>query len=453
MLGATLLIFILFAFYNFAQYLVLKQWMLKQEKIAVQVTMGQIQEYLLDKSRTPEAIHSTETEAYLNNLIDNNQMLRIIDSSGTVQIVIANQFDANWVPAEVVHEPQLIEISHNEDHLLVYRSPAAAIGTIEIASNLETFDHFNEALLWVMVTFGILAIGISALSGLTIAKQFMLPIRALAAAIRNVKQKGLRERVVVVENGDELSSLAKLFNDLMNQLENSFMKQKQFVEDASHELRTPITILEGHLSLLNRWGKNDPAVLQESLVASLQEVRRLKGIVQELLTLTKVETQPVQDVLEPTPLEPLLVQTIKRVEILQPDFTFTMKTANLADVMLTINPLQLEQVLLILLDNAVKYTVEDKRITLEARHENHVVSISIADHGMGIPEADLPHIFDRFYRVDKARSREIGGTGLGLSIAKQIVNNYQGEIQIESQEDRGTKVTIRFPLAPCLRLH
>jgi len=448
MLGATLLIFILFAFYNFAQYLVLQQWMLKQEKNAVRVTMTQIQEYLLDKSRTPDAVHSSETEAYLNNMIDNNQMLRIIDPSGKVQVVIANQFDADWVPPEVVHQPQLVEMSRNEDHILVYSSPAATLGTIEIASNLETFDHFSKALLWVMVTCGILAVGISALSGLTIAKQFMQPIRALAAAIRNVQQKGLRERVVVIENGDELSSLAKLFNDLMNQLERSFMKQKQFVEDASHELRTPITILEGHLSLLNRWGKNDPAVLQESLEASLLEVRRLKGVVQELLTLTRVETQPVQEMLEPTPLEPLLMQTIKRVEILHSDFTFTMDTNNLADVMVTINPLQLEQVLLILLDNAVKYSVDDKRIRLGARHEDHVVFISIADHGIGIPEEDLPHIFDRFYRVDKARSREIGGTGLGLSIAKQIVNNYQGELQIDSKEDCGTKVTIRFPLAP-----
>ncbi|MGO4275712.1 sensor histidine kinase, partial [Paenibacillus sp. TAF58] len=256
--------------------------------------------------------------------------------------------------------------------------------------------------------------------------------------IRSVKEKGLTERVSNIQNGDELSSLAQLFNELMNQLEISFRQQKQFVEDASHELRTPITILEGHLSLLNRWGKSDPAVLDESLQASLQETRRLKGIVQELLTLTRVESQHTFENRKPVQLEPVILEAIKRVEFLNPDFEFQVNTEEMNDVFISINPLHLEQILIIVLDNAVKYTLKDKRIVIEGIRLKNEVQITIEDHGIGIPQEDLPYVFDRFYRIDKARNRDIAGAGLGLSIVKQFVHNYKGEINITSEFNVGT---------------
>ncbi|MFD0696937.1 ATP-binding protein [Paenibacillus sp. GCM10027628] len=449
MLGATVLIFLLFASYNFAQYLVLRYWMLNQEKSAIQRTMGQFQEYLLDKASAAVSLQTAETQSYMDKLVGDNEMIRFNDPQGVPLLVATNQFDADWIVPQHVDTQQLLDTSHGEDHILILRGPVNSPtlhGTIEIASNLETFDHFNQTLFWVMIIGGMLAVGISAISGLALARQFMRPIRALDSAIRSVKQKGLRERVANIENGDELSSLAELFNDLMNQLEGSFRQQKQFVEDASHELRTPITIMEGHLSLLNRWGKADPAVLNESLEASLLEVRRLKGIVQELLTLTKVESPRLWVNNEPVSLEPVLIQTVERVENIHPDFVYQVETAEISGVDIEINPLHLEQVLLIVLDNAVKYSVEHKRIVVQAHLENKHVLISVQDQGIGIPHEDLPYVFDRFYRVDKARNREIGGTGLGLSIAKQIVHNYHGEMLISSAENQGTKVTIKLPI-------
>lgn len=274
----------------------------------------------------------------------------------------------------------------------------------------------------------------------------MRPIRALASTIRSVKEKGLSERVTNVQNGDELSSLAKLFNELMTQLETSFLQQKQFVEDASHELRTPITIVEGHLSLLNRWGKSDPVVLDESLEASLQEVRRLKKLVQELLSLTKVESNLLSDSNSPIQLAPLIHETLKRFEVLNPDFQFVENTERIQSMMLLMNPLHFEQILMIILDNAVKYSSTTKRIVIEGIRMKDEVLIIVQDHGIGIPEADLPFVFDRFYRVDKARNREIAGTGLGLAIAKQLVVNYQGSLMISSVENEGTRVQLSFPI-------
>ena len=314
MLGAALLIFLLFASYNFAQYLVLKQWMMKQEEDQIQVNMVQLQDYFQDKLAATNDLQIADSQLYIEKMTGKNQLVRILDKEGKPLITVANHFGVNWVVPKSVVIPELYDTTHKEDHILIYRSPLVTgkfVGTIELASNLETFDHFSETLLWVMLIGGILAVFISGISGLAISRQFMRPIRALASTIRSVKEKGLSERVTDIQNGDELSSLAKLFNELMNQLEFSFLQQKQFVEDASHELRTPITIVEGHLSLLNRWGKSDPAVLDESLEASLQEVRRLKKLVQELLTLTKVEANLLSDSNTLLQLEPVIHETIK----------------------------------------------------------------------------------------------------------------------------------------------
>ncbi|WP_171689135.1 HAMP domain-containing sensor histidine kinase [Paenibacillus germinis] len=441
--------FLLFATYNFSQYLVLKQWMMNQEKDKIQVSMAQLQDFLNEKSNTMDTLLITEARPYIEKMIGKNQLVRIIGKNGEPLLTVSNHFDENWVTPRTVEAPELFDTTHQEDHILIYRSPFITtkyVGTLEFASNLETFDHFSHTLFWVMLIGGVLAVFISAISGLAIARQLMRPIRALAATIRSVKEKGLTERVSNIENGDEISSLAQLFNELMNQLEVSFRQQKQFVEDASHELRTPITILEGHLSLLNRWGKSDPEVLDESLQASLQETRRLKGIVEELLTLTRVETHLDSEINEPIQIEPVIQETLKRFEVLNPEFLFQVNTEKMRDALVSISPLHLEQILLIILDNAVKYTMQDRRIVIVGQRLINEVQITIEDHGIGIPQDELPYVFDRFYRVDKARNREIAGSGLGLSIAKQFVYKYQGEINIRSKENEGTTVIIKLPI-------
>ncbi|MEC0370301.1 HAMP domain-containing sensor histidine kinase [Paenibacillus chibensis] len=447
MLGAALLIFMLFATYNFSQYLVLKNWMMKQEQDTLHTMMSQVQAFVQDKTGTVDSFGDNETKSYMRNMLGKNQMIRILNHDGQELLLVSSHFNPEWVRPAADNGQKLLDIRHDEDHILVYRSPFSSgkvQGTIEIASNLETFDHFNKTLLLVMVIGGVLAVCISALSGWAIAKQFLRPIRALAGTIQNVKEKGLQERVAVIENGDELSELIRLFNELMDQLEISFKQQKQFVDDASHELRTPITILEGHLNMLNRWGKKDPDILEESIGASLQEVRRLKGLVQELLTLTGTESLPLPDHIEVVRITPFVVQTVKRMEALHPDFAFELDLPE-QGCLVKINPLHFEQILLIILDNAIKYSEDDKRINIRSRAERGMVSIVVQDHGIGIPSEELQYVFDRFYRVDKARSREIGGTGLGLSIARNLVQHYQGDIQMISVENEGTRVDVHLP--------
>jgi len=267
----------------------------------------------------------------------------------------------------------------------------------------------------------------------------------MAKTMRRIKRNGMQERVATTESKDEISDLSMMFNAMMDDLEASFVQQKQFVEDASHELKTPIAILEGHLSLLNRWGKEDPDILNESLQVSLQEVLRLKGIVQELIDLTRADAVKLHTA-EPIAIMELIQNIANRVSVIHHEFQFVQDLGSLQNIEIKIAPFHFEQILLILLDNAMKYSEPFKEIHITGQVQYNWAIIQIIDQGIGIPIEDIPYVFDRFYRVDKARSRESGGVGLGLSIARRLVDAYHGEIAIEPAVRQGVCVTLQFPI-------
>jgi two-component system sensor histidine kinase ArlS len=233
---------------------------------------------------------------------------------------------------------------------------------------------------------------------------------------------------------------------MMDELQLSFQQQQQFVEDASHELRTPIAIMEGHLSLLNRWGKDDPVLLNESLQASIQELNRLKGLVQELLVLSRADTVMQDHQTESVNPIQIIADVIKNYRMLYPEFIFDTQLLELTSVSITIARHHLEQVLLILLDNAIKYSALNKTIRIVGSIYNARVQLQIIDFGVGIHQDDLPFVFDRLYRVDKARSGGQSGHGLGLSIAQRLIEGYGGHVSIVSLENKGTTIIMSFPL-------
>ncbi len=449
-LWSSLLLFLLFAVYNLAQYWVINEWMKKQELVSMQKNMVELQDYFQEKRLALEPGNVTNTQKFLDNFNQSNQVIRILDAAGTPIITAADHLDSEWVSPKSVEHMETLNIWHLEEHLLVMRSPLVTPdfkGTLEIFNNLETFEQLSKLTLWVMLIGGAAAVLLSGLGGLVLARKLLQPVQMLAETIKNVKQKGMHERVRKVGNEDELSNLASLFNELMDQLEASFRQQKQFVEDASHELKTPISIIEGHLRLLNRWGKQEPMIVDESLTASLQEVERLKGIVQELLQLTRSEVSIPESDLEIFHMYEVIAGIVKSFSVLHPDFEFRTELEEIKSISIQMLPFHLEQTMLILLDNAVNYSLEPRNILLIGTQRGNGVQLQVIDQGIGIPESDLPHVFDRFYRVDKSRNREQGGTGLGLSIAKRIVESYGGEISISSKENQGTTVAIWFPTA------
>ncbi|MFB6365540.1 ATP-binding protein [Paenibacillus elgii] len=450
-LWSAFMLFVLFTVYNAVQYIGINQWMNSREVESVRQTMGELQSYFTEKSDILDAGQIVRSRHFIQSINQKNQLIRVLDGEGKSVLTVLSALPEDWVAPRPVTNTELESVWHQEEHLLVLRAPVVSEkfrGTIEIVSNLETFDELKGIVTLVMILGGVGAVLLSGLGGLLLAGRLLRPVQSITDTMRSIQKNGLQERVPFYDNRDEISALARVFNEMMDQLEASFRKQKQFVEDASHELRTPIAIISGHLSMLNRWGKRDPVLVDESLRASLEELERLKGLVQELLELTRAEHASPDGTAELFDLGETIAQIVKNVSIVHPEFEITTDVDALKGVHIRLVPNHIKQILLILLDNAVKYSTERNKIHVSAvLIEDTMLRIVIRDYGMGIPKAEVEHVFDRFYRVDKARSRKRGGSGLGLSIAKRLVEKYHGDIRLESEENQGTTVTVQLPFS------
>jgi signal transduction histidine kinase len=442
---SSALLCILFVSYNILQYVVMERWSVNYEKQNSKHQLIELEAFFKEKSiRTPSELKSYAQ--YFATINEKNQLIRILDDKGKPVLIVSHSVPSSWVKPKRVASLQYEITYHQQERLLILRSPMTTFaGTIEIVRNMEMFDDFQETFFFVMVATGIGAIILSFLGGAIIAKQLLVNVQAMTNTVKRIKKNGLNERVPVNDTNDELAQLGKLFNDLMDDLEQSFLQQKQFVEDASHELRTPLTIIKGHLTMLNRWGKNDPNVLNKSLQSSLKEVERLNQLVHELLELSRAESEsPDTTEWETVDVSMVIDQVIRNFENVYTDYKF--RKIRSESLYINMVARHLEQVLVILLDNAVKYGQENqKEVHISTYRMQNVAKIEVKDFGIGIPQEEIPYVFHRFYRVDKARSRKQGGNGLGLAIAKRLVEKYGGTISIESKEGQGTTVILTFP--------
>ncbi|NTU30894.1 HAMP domain-containing sensor histidine kinase [Brevibacillus sp. HB1.1] len=448
-LWSSLLLFLVFIGYNSFQYFFVEKWMFNNEQQVVQETMREFLNYALEKEQSFEGEDLAELRSFLEKINQRNQMIRILDEEGNPIVVVSENFQDIPLPALPPVQSIRTQTQEVRDDLLIMSSPLTIFqfnGTVMILKNMKEFEQLSGALFQVMAIGCLTAVIISGLGGRLLARQLLRPLQSMNETMSNVRQKGFHERVQFHDNQDEVATLMKMFNKMMDQVERSFLKQRQFVEDASHELRTPIAIIEGHLGMLRRWGKNDPAVLEESLQTSIQELARLKGLVQELLALTRAEHVEIEEDVALRDPDRAVCHMIKKFAMIQPTFTIEQELAPLAGEILAISEEHLEQVLLILLDNAVKYSGESRRICVRAKVQENVVCMEIIDEGIGIPEQDLPYVLDRLYRVDKARNSGESGHGLGLAIAKRLLARYNGSITIQSVEQKGTTVTVFVPL-------
>lgn len=446
-IGTSAFIFVLFFSYNLFQYFLINEQTLSYEKENINDQLNEINAYFQGNQDALFKTNLKNSKLYLTRINEKNQLIRIFNQNNKMVLETSNRFSAKWLSSGLKNKMGYELIRNAEDRILILRTPITTkrfTGTIEIARNLEMFDHFINNILLAMVISGIGALLISILGGMLISERMLLNVKAITGTMKKIKTKGLNERVPVNQTNDELDQLGKLFNELMDDLEESFQQQKKFVEDASHELRTPLAIIKGHLTMLNRWGKNDPLVLNKSLDSSLKEVDRLIRLVQELLELSKSEKESQFYEVESIQIATVIDRVIKNFEILHLDFTFSKKVDE--NLFITIAPRHLEQILISLFDNSIKYSNDEKELKVVCTQENKMVSIKVSDKGIGIPKEDIPYVLNRFYRVDKARSRKKGGHGLGLAIVKNLVERYKGMIEIQSSEKGGTTVVLSFPL-------
>lgn len=374
-----------------------------------------------------------------------NGMIRVIDQDGLYPLTTTKNSELIDLPGDF-HNSQSANIRemNGETYGVAYLPiiwDNGQVRTLEVTENLQGIkENLNVLKIVLIVAFFIVIIP-SFLGGRLLGNIILKPINAMIATMEDIQQSGTFKKIPLRQkHKDELHKMATTFNHMMDILKDNFEKQKQFVYDASHELKTPLTIIESYASMLKRWGMKKPDVLEESVDAIYAEAERMKEMTKQMLLLATND--------EDWNLNPSTVNLVNLCE----DTCKTFEDVYHREIHIKVLEEQvfaqadepkLKQVLFILLDNALKYS--SKAIDVQVGKEGDHVFFAVEDHGVGIPQDDLGHVFDRFFRVDKARNRKSGGTGLGLSIAKHIVEAHQGSARVESEEGMGTKVTVFLP--------
>ena len=246
-------------------------------------------------------------------------------------------------------------------------------------------------------------------------------------------------------NSRELDGLADAINAMLHRINEAYLQQSQFVSDASHELRTPIAVIQGYVNLLDRWGKNDEKALQESIDAIKSESAHMKDLVEQLLFLARSDNDTMLLNLEILDANALLSEVFRETQMI--DSGHKLKLIPSDSMLIKADEGLIKQAIRILVDNAIKYTPAGDEISLKLQQEDNCAKIYVQDQGIGIASEDLPHLFDRFFRSEPSRTRASGGTGLGLSIAKWIVEKHDGYFEIVSRPEIGTRFIASIPLA------
>ncbi|WP_028389970.1 sensor histidine kinase [Bacillus cihuensis] len=393
---------------------------------------------------------SDQIESDLKNNLTENSYIRILQPDGRILYEITNEKElAKKVKGKYVHTREAkrrnIEIDEKEKQVIIVRVPIENVphlkGSIEIGEELEGLETRKDILLLILGVSTMLAVILSLLSGKWISNMIMRPISNMINTMEDIERSGVPKKIRILnDTKDELQTLANTFNRMIDRLEGNFEKQSQFVSDASHELKTPLTVIKSYANLLRRQGLEDKELADEAIQAIHSEATRIQKMTETFLDVASLEKEVELD-LEIVDLALLCQDILKQMKkVYKREITLHFEQS---PIFVVADELKIKQVIIILLDNAIKYSNDTIDIFLEKDDVNAIVRVK--DYGIGIPEEEIKNIFERFYRVDKARSRETGGSGLGLHIAKKIMKLHKGEIKIRSKEREGTEVELILP--------
>ncbi len=327
-----------------------------------------------------------------------------------------------------------------EDRLL--RSGAFSV-VVHVAESLDelnrTFAQTSRTIVLILFVSAILVVALSIL----IAGRALAPIERLSRAMRQIGSERLDERLPGAQRGDEIGELTRSFNDLLARLQEAFARERQFISDASHELKTPLTSINANAQLLLRWGDRDETIRRESLETIQHESGALADMVNGMLTLAKADRGDM------IPKEPVSLSLVAQEAVrnaapraAEKQLALEFDAPNPSPIVLG-DPHLLRQLVSNLVDNAIKFTSEGA-VRVEIGEDESTAWIDVADTGPGISDDELAHIFERFYRADKARSRDVPGTGLGLAIVRSIARVHGGEIKAQ-RAPSGALFRARFP--------
>jgi heavy metal sensor kinase len=316
---------------------------------------------------------------------------------------------------------------------------------VEVGASLEPMEALLQRLIELLALALAAMVLVATGGGYFLIRRALAPVERIASSAEQITLHNLRERLPIAQTGDELQRLSISLNNMIARLDEAFQHNRRFIADASHELRTPLTILRGELeSIVDETGK-EPEV-QRTAASVLEEVERLARIVEGLFAVSRLDAGEAQKECVQFDLADLATSTADQMCLLAEDKGISISNNSAREVVIEGDRARMKQVVVNLLDNAIKYTPAGGKIGISVKASGGKAVLEVEDNGLGIPAEARPHIFERFFRVDKARSREMGGAGLGLSIVKSICTAHGGKVDFTSVEGKGSRFKVELPL-------
>ncbi|MHA8111019.1 HAMP domain-containing sensor histidine kinase [Lactobacillaceae bacterium Melli_B4] len=465
--GTSVVVFLVTSIFSFLIYNRFSDVLLNQERDHVRSTLNSVSDRLqslkkFDQSNVYEVLSPRMTpngrddqaiapDSVFNNLSRSNTSINVLDQNENSLFMAGDTFSKRL--NRPILKRNIYSYRIDRSLVLVGEMPIYSnqghhlVGSVRIIDQLNDYHSSINKLLTILVLLLVITSAISSLLAYLMAAYLLRPVNKIRRTISEVSESPkTSKRVPKLNQNDELTDLGTLFNDMLDTMQRYIKQQQQFVEDVSHELRTPVAVIQGHMELLQRWGKDDPEVLDESIQSSIGEIKRMKSLINEMLDLSRVEQASLNYRDKITNVEAVVEQEFNDFKMIHPDFNFTFDNDVRKPVYAQIYRNHLEQILVILLDNAIKYSTDRKIIHISLSRNMRSVELSVQDFGEGISRENMRNVFDRFYRVDKSRSREQGGNGLGLSIAKRLVEAYHGRIAVESSVGSGSIFSVSLPI-------
>jgi heavy metal sensor kinase len=326
------------------------------------------------------------------------------------------------------------------------QTPSGARYSVETGAPMDDVQaHLRRWLMFLLVVLPVVA-ALAVGGGSLLVKRALSPVDKIAASAERISSHNLSERLPAARTGDELERLSIALNHMIQRLDEAFQYSRRFMADASHELRTPLTVLRGELESVIQETTLAPE-WRERLGSALEEVERLASIVEGLFAISRLDAGEAAAEWVKLDLARLTAATADQMSLLAEDKNIQVTCAAAEPVWVEGDQARLKQVVVNLLDNAIKYTLQDGAVALTVSAIDSKAVLEVVDNGIGIPTEALPRVFDRFFRVDKARSRELGGAGLGLSIVKSICTAHHGRVEANSLPGQGSRLRVELPLA------
>jgi len=422
--------------------------------------MGNFDEVLVDQAAfvaqaidIDDGIPELKQEVLLSGHRNDDHFTRLYAINGL--LVFDDTTDGPYVPAlpatitsALRGEQTLMQVETSGETMRISTFPilheGQIAGVLQVGVSLADIEHTLSILLLVLLVMAPITVLLASGGGLFLAHRALAPIDAITRMAQRISAENLSGRIDLTGPDDEVGRLARTFDTMLARLEEAFTQQRQFAADASHELRTPLTAIIGQIDVALDWPES-VEYYRTTLATIRDQAQRLTRLASDLLFLARADAQPTLQAVEPIDLANLLPAVAMQMQPLAAERQQTIMVTPSPTGVVYGDEDYVIRLLLNMLDNAIRYTPTGGQVTLSCRRINASIEIRIRDNGPGIAPEHLPRVFDRFYRLDRGRSRVQGGSGLWLAIAQSIAQLHGGQITVESVVGQGSTFIVRLP--------